>query len=565
MSLTSPGFVAFAALSIILLRILPGGGWRQGTLLCLDAAFLYSQTVALLPLVPLIGFVLLGYVAVIVAEKWRTRHGLSLLVLAMVAIFVWLKRYPLVSALPTFGFAFTVVGLSYMLFRILHIVIDVGQGSLNRPRFVTYLNYVFNFLCLLSGPIARLEDFEPQVRVRPPLPTWREVDAAAQRILRGYVMVAVLAAIATNFVDLLKPEFAAALIHGDIAHGVRVYALLTGTYLFNLYVNFSGYMEIVIGIGALAGLTLPENFNSPFLSKNFLDLWSRWHITLSNWLKFYLFNAVLKALGERFGTRSNMAYLGAIAFFVTFVVMGIWHGTTYIFFVYGLFLGAGVTVNRLWQIWAPQWLGKNGYKNLQQRQWYFQLSRAATLSFLAVALSSFWITDEQAAALCRPAGLAIFLGGYAVLVAAGTMAGFGWDGINAFFRKQLFAPWTSSDGEQSGGLEVRRPGRVLLIALLAVALASMVVALVSLDLTGILAGSSRVRRLTVLSLMAGAFAVILIGVGRVEPAMSRWRDAAFPRRGQDAAAIWLGFRALLVINLVLLMVNSIPEFIYKAF
>jgi alginate O-acetyltransferase complex protein AlgI len=565
MSLTSPGFVGFAALSIILLRIVPGGRWRQRTLLCLDAAFLYSQTLALLALVPLIGFVLLGYVAVIAAERRRARHGLGLLVLGMVAIFVWLKRYPLVSALPTFGFAFTVVGLSYMLFRILHIVIDVGQGSLNRPRFVTYLNYVLNFLCLLSGPIARLEDFEPQVRVRPPLPTWREVDAAAQRILRGYVMVAVLAAIATNFVDLLKPEFSAALIHGDVIHGVRVSALLIGTYLFNLYVNFSGYMEIVIGIGALAGLTLPENFNFPFLSKNFLDLWSRWHITLSNWMKFYLFNAVLKALAERFGTRSNMAYLGAIAFFVTFVVMGIWHGTTYIFFLYGLVLGAGITVNRLWQIWAPQWLGKNGYKNLQQRQWYFQLSRAATLSYLAVTLAAFWITDEQAAALSRPASLAILLGGYVVLVAAGTMAGFAWDGISAFFRKQLFAPWTSAAGEQSGGLEVRRAGTVLLISLVAVALASMVVALVSLDLTGILAGSSRVRRLTMLALMAGAFAAILISVGRIEPAVARWRDAAFPRHGLDAAAIWLGFRALLVINLVLLMVSSIPEFIYKAF
>ena len=565
MSLTSPGFVAFAALSIILLRILPGGGWRQGTLLCLDAAFLYSQTVALLPLVPLIGFVLLGYVAVIAAERRRARHGLGLLVLGMVAIFVWLKRYPLVSALPTFGFAFTVVGLSYMLFRILHIVIDVGQGSLNRPRFVSYLNYVFNFLCLLSGPIARLEDFEPQLRVRPPLPSWREIDAAAQRILRGYVMVAVLASIATNFVNLLKPEFSAALVHGEVAHGVRVYALLTGTYLFNLYVNFSGYMEIVIGIGVLAGLTLPENFNFPFLSKNFLDLWSRWHITLSNWLKFYLFNAVLKSLGARFGTRSNMAYLGAIAFFVTFVVMGIWHGTTYIFFVYGLFLGAGVTVNRLWQIWAPQWLGKSGYKNLQQRQWYFQLSRAATLSYLAVALTSFWITDQQAAALIRPDGLAIFLGGYVGLVAAGTMAGFAWDGVSAFFRKRLLAPWAPADGEKGGGPEVRRAGRVLLISLLAVALASMVVALVSLDLTGILAGSSSVRRLAMLALMAGACAAILISVGRLEPAVARWRDAVFPRRGRDAAAIWLGFRALLAINLVLLMVSSIPEFIYKAF
>jgi len=569
MSLTSLGFVGFAALSIILLRILPGGGWRQGALLCLDAAFLYSQSGALRPLLPLLGFVLLGYVAIIVAEKRRARHGLGLLVFGIVAIFVWLKRYPLVSALPSLGFAFTVVGLSYMLFRILHIVIDVGQGSLNRPRFLTYLNYVFNFLCLLSGPIARLEDFAPQVSVRPPSPTWREVDAAAQRVLRGYVMVTVLAAMATNFVDLLKPEFSAALAHGELAHGVRIFALLTGIYFLNLYVNFSGYMEIVIGVGALAGLTLPENFNFPFLSKNFLDLWSRWHMTLSNWFKFYLFNAVLKALGERFGTRSNMAYLGAIAFFVTFLVMGIWHGTTYIFFVYGLFLGVGVIINRLWQIWAPLWLGKSGYKNLQQRQWYFQLSRAATLSYLAVAVCAFWITDRQAAALIRPDGLPILLGGYAVLVAVGTMAGFTWDGIHAFFRDRLFARWTPASGEehgeQSGGPEIRRARKVLLISLVAVALASLVVALVSLDLTGILSGSSRVRRFTMLALMAGACAAILIGVGRIEPAVARWRDAAFPRRGQDAAAVWLGFRTLLVINLVLLMVSSIPEFIYKAF
>src|ERR1700722_14535101 len=100
MTLTSLGFVGFAALSIILLRILPGGGWRQGALLCLDAAFLYRPTIALLPLVPLIGFALLGYVAVSAAESRRASHGLGLHVLGMGAIFVWLKLYPLVSALP---------------------------------------------------------------------------------------------------------------------------------------------------------------------------------------------------------------------------------------------------------------------------------------------------------------------------------------------------------------------------------------------------------------------------------------------------------------------------------
>jgi len=321
----------------------------------------------------------------------------------------------------------------------------------------------------------------------------------------------------------------------------------------------------VIGIGALAGLRLPENFNFPFLSKNFLDLWSRWHITLSNWLKFYLFNAVLKALGEKFGNRNNMAYLGAVAFFVTFVVMGVWHGTTYIFLVYGLFLGAGVTINRLWQIWAAQWLGKDGYKRLQQRQWYFQVSRAATLSYLALALSSFWIADEQAAALCRPVGVAVFAGSFMALILAGAVAGFVWDGANALLSRYLFGRWMPVDVEDGAKVEAGRAGKALLAALLAVALVSLLVAVVALDFTGILSGSSILRRFILLGLMAATFAAILVGEGQIEPAVTRWRDATFPRRGLDVAAAWLGFRSLLVINLALLLANSIPEFIYKAF
>jgi D-alanyl-lipoteichoic acid acyltransferase DltB (MBOAT superfamily) len=548
-SLTSASFLGFALLAITLLRIVPGGGWRQCTLLCLDAAFLYSQVDALLPLIPLVAFVLLGYVAVLIAAVWRAKYALGVLVLGLVVLFVWLKRYSAVSFVPSLGIAYTVVGLSYILFRILHIVIDVAQGSLQRPGFVTYLNYVMNFLCLLSGPIARLEDFSQQVRVRPPLLTWLEVDVAAQRILRGYVMVVVLAGVATNFVSLLQPEFSAALVKGDILQGMRVYALLTGAYLFNLYANFAGYMEIVIGIGLLAGLVLPENFHHPFLSKNFLDLWSRWHITLSNWLKFYLFNAVLKALGARFGTRSNMAYLGAVAFFVTFLVMGVWHGTTYVFFFYGLFLGAGVTINRLWQIWAPQWLSKDGWKSLQQRQWYFELSRAAALSYLALGLSSFWITDEQAAALVSSAGLAIVAGTYSTLLVVGTAAGFLWDGITALFKK--LAP------HDARGL--------LWITLVGVTLVSMVIAWGPLGLTGVLAASSRARQITVLALMAGAVAAILVSMGRIEGPVAGWRDVIFPRRRSDVAAIWLGFRAVLALNLCLLMATSIPEFIYKAF
>ena len=354
MSLTSPLFLAFAFAAVILLRLAPSGVLRRATIFGLNAVFLFSMVTAPLQLVPLAGFVLLGYGAILIAGRARSSMSLGILVTGLVAIFVWLKRYPIVSAVPTFNFAFTVVGLSYILFRILHILIDVAQGSLRRPSFIAYLNYIFFFLSLLSGPIQRYEDFAPQAEMTPPPLSWEKVNTSAKRVVLGYLMVIVMGSATNNFVDMAKPPFFDALGHGKMVFEIYLFALLTFAYLLNLFVNFAGYMNIVIGVGSLAGIVLPENFDHPFRSDSFLDLWSRWHITLSNWFKSYLFNPLLRMLSARWGTKNSTPYLGAIAFYVTFFVMAVWHGTTSIFVIYGLFLGSGVTINRLWQILIPK-------------------------------------------------------------------------------------------------------------------------------------------------------------------------------------------------------------------
>jgi alginate O-acetyltransferase complex protein AlgI len=563
MSLTSSLFLAFALAAVILLRLAPAGVLRRVTILGLNAVFLFSMVSAPLQLVPLAGFVLLGYGAILIAGRARSSLSLGVLVTGLVVIFVWLKRYPIVSAVPTFNFAFTVVGLSYILFRILHILIDVAQGSLRRPSFIAYLNYIFFFLSLLSGPIQRYEDFAPQAEMMPPPLGWEKVNTAAKRVVVGYLMVIVIGNTTINFVEMAKPPFFDALGHGKMVLGTYLFALLTFAYLVNLFVNFAGYMNIVIGVGSLAGIVLPENFDHPFMSDSFLDLWSRWHITLSNWFKTYLFNPLLRMLSARWGTKNSTPYLGAIAFYVTFFVMAVWHGTTSIFVIYGLFLGSGVTVNRLWQILIPKIFGKNNYKVLSGRRWYFQLSRAATISYLAVALTSFWINGEQAVKLGRPSGLEILLGSFVLMTVVGATLGHLWD-IAAPYVRDILDWGHRSPVDEPTALSMRSGIRAIAVPILALTLASAAGSAVALFATRGLAGSSLPHAVVTLALFTMTVAVTCVAAGVLDRPISRYLSSRAPQRQADAAALWLGVRGFIVVSLTVVF-NSAPAFIYQAF
>jgi alginate O-acetyltransferase complex protein AlgI len=564
MTLTSPLFLAFAFAAVMLLRLAPSGVPRRAGIFGLNAVFLLSMVTAPLQLMPLAGFVLLGYGAILVAGRARSSLSLGILVTSLVAIFIWLKRYPIVSAVPTFNFAFTVVGLSYILFRILHILIDVAQGSLRRPSFIAYLNYIFFFLSLLSGPIQRYEDFAPQAEMTPPRLSWEEVNTSARRVVLGYLMVIVIGNATIKFVEMAKPPFFDALGHGKIVFGTYLFALLTFAYLVSLFVNFAGYMNIVIGVGSLAGILLPENFDHPFRSESFLDLWSRWHITLSNWFKSYLFNPLLRMLSARWGTKNSTPYLGAIAFYVTFFVMALWHGTTSIFVVYGLFLGSGVTVNRLWQILIPKVFGKNNYKELSGRRWYFQLSRAATISYLAVALTSFWIDGEQAAKLGRPSGLAILSGSFVLMTVVGAMLGHLWD-ITAPYLRDI-PGWGHRPAVNEPTTLPVRSGTVwtITIPLMTVTLASAAASAMALFATRGLAGNSLPHAVVTLALFTVTVAMTCVAAGVLDPPISCYFSSRAPQRQADAAALWLGVRGFIVVSLALVL-NSAPAFIYQAF
>jgi len=140
---------------------------------------------------------------------------------------------------------------------------------------------------------------------------------------------------------------------------------------------------------------LPENFDRPFSASSFLDFWNRWHITLSTWLKTYVYNPLLIAMMRRVTSLEAQPFLGVISFFVTFFLIGIWHGRTSEFAVFGVLQGGGVAINKLWQVWLGKRLGRKGYKALASKPIYVAFGRGLTFSWFAFTLFWFWASWSQ--------------------------------------------------------------------------------------------------------------------------------------------------------------------------
>jgi len=406
----------------------------------LNFVFVASFFDSLRQALPLAGFVMAGYAAVVLSS----RIGASLpLIGVVILIFAWLKRYDFLAFLPPLHFLYVVVGLSYILFRVLHLVIDVGQKAIPRPGFISYLAYVLFFPTFVSGPIQRYEDFDGQVSSPVAPGTTHELYMACQRIIRGMALIGFVTVLTHFLFERIQLRFYGALAASTFSFST--FALLCAAaslFAVHLYLNFGGYMDIVIGVGRLAGLALPENFNRPYLSRNFLEFWSRWHITLSEWFKFYLFNPLLRLMAQKWRAPSQMPYLAVLGFFVTFTVMGIWHGSTRIFLAYGLILGSGISLNKLYQVQMTAWLGKKGYKVLAGRSWYGHLCRGLTLAYFALSIVCLWIDASHAQVLSRFRGMALVFIAFAALSALTAVLSFAIERLTA--RLSNVPPWMPS-------------------------------------------------------------------------------------------------------------------------
>ncbi len=208
---------------------------------------------------------------------------------------------------------------------------------------------------------------------------------AARRMLKGFFYVLVLADVAKHLWLGLK---------GIAFEQPRPIALAgaQGAFLVHLFFDFAGYTEIVIGAGSLFGLRLPENFDRPYLAKSFLDFWSRWHMTLSNWFKVYIFNPVVMALTKHWTSANASAIHGCVAFFVTFFLVGLWHGTTWPFVICGLLFGIGASTNQLYKTLLRSRIGKKRFDALSMKKPYVAAAVGFTFSYLCFSVSPLWMT-----------------------------------------------------------------------------------------------------------------------------------------------------------------------------
>lgn len=422
MLVTEIDFLIFVVITVPIYSIIKNTIGRDYFLLALNVFFVFFATSDASIFYPLLAFILSSYAFICIIKNYNKGYLFYFLSIVIISVFIWLKKYTVIDVQYLIESPYSVVGLSYILFRILHLFIDVRQGLLPAPKIIDYFNYLLFFPQFNSGPIQRFDDFQESLSnsIQSSLND-KTIIESMSRITIGFIKIVIIATIFDYYFDIYKTYalvndylifhesgsrltkiieyFAVFLdIQGNQLTAFRTAAmlsLLSPIFTFYLYFNFSGYMDIVIGVGRLYGFTVPENFNWPFKATNFIEFWARWHITLSDWFKTYLYNQLLKSLLIKFRTRSYRNPLVASALFVTFLMMGIWHGTTFSFVVYGLFLGFGVAINKIYQITMRSLITKKKYQALSKIWIYKITSQGITFSYFSIALICLWQDSDN--------------------------------------------------------------------------------------------------------------------------------------------------------------------------
>ena len=229
------------------------------------------------------------------------------------------------------------MGISFYTFQTMGYMIDVYRGKYPAEKnFFKLATFTSFFPLLVQGPITRFDDLSKTL-YSPEDFSRKRFSFGLQRILWGYFKKMVIA-------DRIFPAVAALTASPDVYNGSFVFFAIL-FYAIQLYADFSGGIDITIGIAQLLGITVKENFNRPFFSKNTAEYWRRWHITLGEWFKDYLFypisvssgmlklsRTIRQKTGDRFGKKLPVY----VAPFVIWLVTGLWHGAGWNFIVWGL-------------------------------------------------------------------------------------------------------------------------------------------------------------------------------------------------------------------------------------
>ena len=231
---------------------------------------------------------------------------------------------------------FRLMGASYMSFRAVQLLLDIYDGRLQKLRPVALGYFLLFFPAVSSGPIDRYRQFLSDLDRPPDREHYRTLLAQGIWKLAGGCVSAVVIS------GFIQQYWLAALP----ASGFGATLSYMYGYTFYLFFNFAGYSSMAIGTGYLLGIQMPENFNQPFLSVDMKDFWSRWHISLSTWLRDYLYSRfVMKSLKQkRFSNPRTASYLGYV---LNMMAMGAWHGLQPQYLLYGVYHSALMCLNEV--------------------------------------------------------------------------------------------------------------------------------------------------------------------------------------------------------------------------
>ena len=265
------------------------------------------------------------------------------------------------------------IGISYMSFKTIQIMIEISDGLIKeRISIIDYIQFLLFFPTVSSGPIDRSRRFMVDIKERMPRDEYLELaGVGVYRVVLGLLYKVVLSTYSYHYLVTLSN-------FGSLDYSIKY------MYLYTLYLffDFAGYSLMAVGSSNILGIKTPMNFNKPFLSIDIKDFWNRWHITLSTWLRDFVFSRVFMEATKkkRFKKRLNTAMY---AYMVNMLLMGFWHGLTISYIVYGAYHGILMAGFEYYQ------KKSKFYKKNKNKAWYKVCSWFITINLVIFGLYIF--------------------------------------------------------------------------------------------------------------------------------------------------------------------------------
>ena len=331
----------------------------------LFAGAIYGKSRAMI--VYLLAFIVYQYFLVFLAQRIEAKWLKPLVFLSILPLVI--NKVFALTSLHLLAF----IGISYMSFKTIQIMLEISDGLIKEKITVKdYLQFLLFFPTVSAGPIDRSRRFLKEINEVMPRKEYLELAGdGVYRIVLGLLYKIVLSTYVYQMLLALNNT------------GIVVYSIKY-MYLYTLYLffDFAGYSLMAVGSSNILGIQTPMNFNKPFLSVDIKDFWTRWHITLSTWLRDFVFSRVLMQVIRKKWFK-NRLHNATYAYIINMLVMGFWHGLSVSYIVYGFYHGVLMAGFEVYQ------KKSNFYKKNKNKKWYKLLSWFVTMNLVMVGFFIF--------------------------------------------------------------------------------------------------------------------------------------------------------------------------------